>query len=397
MDFGVGFLTNNVMLPILDFFFKIVQDYGWSIVLLTLVVKFALWPLTAKSIQSMRRMQVSQPIMQERQKEIQQKFKNDPTALQQAQAELFKEFGNPLAGCLPVLVQMPILFALFATLRGSPFSDQIYNVNLKVVPATEQLQVEGKAGPHNIYLNTSTHEPVSVEPAGGKVPVGKSVQFKVEDPKGQPFTKLPVKWVVKSGTDKISISDTGLLTAKAEGDVMLEAHVQGIAAEKGFLFIEKIGHVGVFTENKIHWDVLALVVFFGLSLYISQSITSKNMIVQNEQQQLTQKITPPLLTAMFIFFPLPAGVLLYMVISNIFQVVQTIILYREPLPENLQKIKEQLLQKQQMQEAGTGMEIPFEGNSRRAKKTIDVQATEKGNSNTGLNNRKPRKDRKKPE
>ena len=86
-----------------------------------------------------------------------------------------------------------------------------------------------------------------------------------------------------------------------------------------------------------------------------------------------------------------------MVISNIFQVVQTIILYREPLPENLQKIKEQLLQKQQMQEAGTGMEIPFEGNSRRAKKTIDVQATEKGNSNTGLNNRKPRKDRKKPE
>ncbi|HEY5140018.1 MAG TPA: membrane protein insertase YidC, partial [Methylococcales bacterium] len=357
------------MLPILDFFFKIVQDYGWSIVLLTLVVKFALWPLTAKSIQSMRRMQVSQPIMQERQKEIQQKYKNDPAALQQAQAELFKEFGNPLAGCLPVLVQMPILFALFATLNGSPFSDKIYHVNLKVVPATEQLQVEGIVGPNNIYLNTSTHEPVTVKPAGGKVPVGKSLQLKVEDPNGQPFTKLPVTWVIKSGKDKITLSDKGLLTAKAEGDVMLEAHVKGIAADKGFLFIEKIGHVGVFTENKIHWDILLLVVFFGLSLYVSQAITSKNMIVQNEQQQLTQKITPPLLTAMFIFFPLPAGVLLYMVISNIFQIAQTFILYREPLPENLQKIKEQLQQQQQMKEAGTGMEIPFEGNSRRARKT----------------------------
>ena len=88
MDFGVGFLTNNVMLPILDFFFKIVQDYGWSIVLLALVVKFALWPLTAKSIQSMRRMQVSQPIMQERQKEIQQKYKNDPAALQIGRAHV---------------------------------------------------------------------------------------------------------------------------------------------------------------------------------------------------------------------------------------------------------------------------------------------------------------------
>ena len=395
MDFGVGFFTNNVMLPILDFFFKIVQDYGWSIVLLTIVVKFALWPLTAKSIQSMRRMQVSQPIMQERQKEIQQKYKNDPAELQKAQAELFKEFGNPLAGCLPVLVQMPILFALFATLSGSPFSDKIYHVNLKVVPATEQLQVEGKVGPHNIYLNTSTHEPVIVEPAGGKVPVGKSLQIKVEDPKGQPFTKLPVKWVIKSGGDKIALSDSGLLTAKAEGDVMLEAQVKGIAAEKGFLFIEKIGHIGVFTENKIHWDILVLIVFFGLSLFVSQAITSKNMVIQNEQQQLTQKITPPLLTAMFIFFPLPAGVLLYMVISNIFQIVQTFILYREPLPENLQKIKEQLQQKQQMKEAGTGMEIPFEGNSRRARKTIDVQATEKGDNPS--NNRKQRKDRKKPD
>jgi YidC/Oxa1 family membrane protein insertase len=394
MDFGVGFLTNNVMLPILDFFFGIVQDYGWSIVLLTLVVKFALWPLTAKSIQSMRRMQVSQPIMQERQKEIQQKYKNDPAELQKAQAELFKEFGNPLAGCLPVLVQMPILFALFATLRGSPFSDQVYNVNLKVVPAIEQLQVEGKAGPHNIYLDTSTHEPVTVEPAGGKVPVGKSLQLKVKDPKGEPFTKLPVKWVITSGTDKIALSDSGLLTAKAEGDVMVEVRVQGIAAEKGFLFIEKIGNIGVFTENKIHWDTLVLIVFFGVSLYVSQAITSKNMVIQNEQQQLTQKITPPLLTAMFVFFPLPAGVLLYMAISNIFQIVQTFVLYREPLPENLQKIKEQLQQRQQVQEATTGMEIPFEGNSRRARKTIDVQATEKGDNPS--NNRKQRKDRKKP-
>ena len=47
------------------------------------------------------------------------------------------EFGSPLAGCLPLLVQMPILFALFATLRGSPFADVPYTINMKVLPSDQ--------------------------------------------------------------------------------------------------------------------------------------------------------------------------------------------------------------------------------------------------------------------
>ena len=56
MDFGVGFLSNNVMLPILDFFYGIVSSYGLAIIFLTLVIRFALYPLNAGSIRNMRKM-----------------------------------------------------------------------------------------------------------------------------------------------------------------------------------------------------------------------------------------------------------------------------------------------------------------------------------------------------
>src|SRR6476620_12758462 len=123
MDFGIGFLSNNVMLPILDFFYGIVPSYGLAIVALTLVIRFALYPLSAGSIRSMRRMKVAQPLMKERVDQIQKLYKENPAKQQEEMSKVYKEFGNPLAGCFPLVLQMPVLFALFATLRGSPFSD----------------------------------------------------------------------------------------------------------------------------------------------------------------------------------------------------------------------------------------------------------------------------------
>jgi YidC/Oxa1 family membrane protein insertase len=90
----------------------------------------------------------------------------------------------------------------------------------------------------------------------------------------------------------------------------------------------------------------------------------------NPQQSTANKITPVMITAMFLFFPLPAGVLLYMVVANVFQGLQTWILSREALPENLQ----QILDKQTAQQAtatatataGGGSErLPFEPKGRK--------------------------------
>ena len=176
MDFGIGFLSNNVMLPILDFFYGIVPSYGLAIVALTLVIRFALYPLSAGSIRTMRRTRVTQPLMQKRVKEIQERYKDNPAKMQEEMGAVYKEFGNPLAGCLPVLLQMPVLFALFATLRGSPFSDINYNVNLQVFPQEQIERIQPQAfttPPQNIYITDGVHARVAaILPSGNKLVVG---------------------------------------------------------------------------------------------------------------------------------------------------------------------------------------------------------------------------------
>ena len=89
-------------------------NYGVAIILMTIVIKILLYPLTVKQIKSMKAMQDLQPKM----KELQEKFKDKPEKLQQEMAALYKNSGvNPLAGCLPLLAQMPILMGIFFAIR----------------------------------------------------------------------------------------------------------------------------------------------------------------------------------------------------------------------------------------------------------------------------------------
>ena len=141
MDFGIGFISTNIMLPILDFFYGIVPSYGFAIIALTLVIRLGLYPLSAGQIRNMRKMRITQPLMKERQAEIQSRYKDDPAKQQEEMGKLMQQFGNPLAGCLPLVLQMPILFALFATLRGSPFANINYTVDVQILPPEQMIIV----------------------------------------------------------------------------------------------------------------------------------------------------------------------------------------------------------------------------------------------------------------
>jgi len=354
MDFGIGFLSNNIMLPILDFFYGVVPSYGLAIVALTLVIRFALYPLNAGSIRNMRRMKVAQPVMQKRVKEIQERYKDDPPKLQEEMSKVYKEFGNPLAGCFPVLLQMPILFALFATLRGSPFADVAYPVNLQIFPSEkiEQIQPEEfSTSPKSIYLTDGVHYPMSVViPGGNRLVVGEKIDFRLQDEQGETLSQLVEEYdhgsdfhpyvEVTKGQELVNVDEAGNIEAIAPGDVTLQVKVPGLASNKGFLFIEALGRVGVRGEDgAIHWDILLMVLTFGVSLYVNQLLSGQGgSNSDNPQQAAINKFTPIIFSGMFLFFPLPAGVLMYMVIANIFQTLQSFILSREPLPENLQKI-----------------------------------------------------------
>ena len=94
-------------------------NYGIAIILMTILVKALMYPLTAKQVRSMKAMQELQPAL----KKLQKDYKNNPQLLQQKMAELYKESGvNPLAGCLPLLIQMPILMGVYYCLYGYSYS-----------------------------------------------------------------------------------------------------------------------------------------------------------------------------------------------------------------------------------------------------------------------------------
>lgn len=90
--------------------------YGVAIIIITVVIKTLFWPLTHKSTTSMRKMQKLQPLI----KEMREKYKDDAQKMNRKLMELYREHKvNPLGGCLPILFQIPVFFALFNTLRGA--------------------------------------------------------------------------------------------------------------------------------------------------------------------------------------------------------------------------------------------------------------------------------------
>ena len=113
------------MLWLIKAFYKVIPNYGVAIILLTVLIKVLLYPLDQKSYKSMKEMQRVQPLVAE----LREKHKDDPRRIQQETMKLYKEHKvNPFGGCLPMLLQMPVLFAMFQTLQkavqlwGAPFT-----------------------------------------------------------------------------------------------------------------------------------------------------------------------------------------------------------------------------------------------------------------------------------
>ncbi len=352
----IGYISDNLLLPILDFFYGLVPNYGLAIIFLTVVIRLALFPLSAGSIRNARRMRIAQPVMKQRQEEIRARYANDTKRQQEELGKIMKEFGNPLAGCLPLLVQMPILFALFATLRGSPFADVAYTVPVKVMSSEEIVQEEVKpftSASHSIFLSETDHVPVvATLHQGNHLSVGDTTTLKLETRDGESLATvqehtdhaaaiLP-SWQVTRGADVVRVDESGEITAMGLGSATVEGKVPGVASQTGFLFIKALGHVGFYVDGQVNWDIAILVVGFGATLFVSQILSGWGM-PKNPQQDTTNRVLPFMMTGMFLFFPLPAGVLLYMVVANLLQALQTFLMTREALPDNLQVLLEKQL------------------------------------------------------
>ncbi|HXW68551.1 MAG TPA: membrane protein insertase YidC, partial [Dissulfurispiraceae bacterium] len=134
IDFGFFSIIARPLFWVLKLFYKLFHNYGVAIVILTTIVRIPFIPLVNKGQQSMKKLQDIQPRMAE----IKEKYKNDPQRMQREVMELYKKHKvNPMGGCLPMVLQIPVFFALYKVLlisielRGAPFIFWIHDLSSK--------------------------------------------------------------------------------------------------------------------------------------------------------------------------------------------------------------------------------------------------------------------------
>jgi len=162
---------------LLRLFYKYVHNYGISIIVLTILIRILFWPLTHKSYTSMKEMQKIQPLMAR----IREKYKDDREQMQREMMALYKTYKvNPMGGCLPMLIQIPVFFALYRILGSS--------IELRHAPF--MLWITDLSAPDRLF-NFPFNVPFMVEPDG--IPVltllmGASMflQQKMSPPPGDP-------------------------------------------------------------------------------------------------------------------------------------------------------------------------------------------------------------------
>lgn len=145
IDYGWFGAIVKPMLSVLRYIYEYVGNYGWAIIILTFLINLALFPVNYKQMSSMKKMSALQPQMKAIQNKFKQMKKDDPRK-QEQNAEvmaLYKQHGvNPLGGCLPMLVQIPILFAFYRMLEAS--------IELKGEPFIFWIQDLAKPDPYYI-------------------------------------------------------------------------------------------------------------------------------------------------------------------------------------------------------------------------------------------------------
>ena len=122
--FGIFDFVAKPLLYLLKFFYQFTHNYGWSIVIITFIIRVLFYPLNHISYRSMKKMQELQPIFQK----LKEKYKDDPQTLQKELMNLYRTYKiNPFSGCLPILIQIPVFIAFYKVLlmaielRHAPF------------------------------------------------------------------------------------------------------------------------------------------------------------------------------------------------------------------------------------------------------------------------------------
>lgn len=320
-------------------FSHIVGNYGLGIIALTVVIRLLMWPLSVSQQRSMKTMQTLQPKL----KAIQERYKSDPTTMQRKMMEFYKEHKfNPMSGCFPLLLQMPIFILLYSALMSPQFiqiagdSQFLFIKRLDAtLKTTAGISYDGVMGVSKydsftlgktatVYLPEETLQNIKIEnprkalEIQGEVKPGEPIDFKIS------LDSLNLKF---SQLDQIQKAEVTITDSNTRENEKID-------------FVRKGGVLAASLPTKevkgaFHYDVLILIVLFGLTMLATQKImmattqTQQMDPTQQAMQKTMNAFMPIMITATFIFIPIPAGVLLYLISSNVIQVIQTVVINKQ--------------------------------------------------------------------
>lgn len=317
-----------------------VGGYGIAIIVLTIIVRLAMWNLNVEQQRSMKMMQTLQPKL----KAIQDRYQNNPQVMQQKLMEFYKEHKfNPMGGCLPLIIQMPIFILLYSALISPQFIQVAGNQHFLFVDslattlrATAGISDDGKLGAAagdkfvlgntaTIYLpdktinNVKITEPTQALEIKGDLEPGKDVTLAFS------FDHIKLKFSDQAQMQKAEVTVTNSnirenekITFVSDGEGEMVATVPTIPVKRAW-----------------HLDVIILIVLFAVTMFISQKIMMAMTKTDNQDptQAAIQKsmgtFMPLMIIATFVIIPIPAGVLLYLITSNIIQIIQTVLINKQ--------------------------------------------------------------------
>jgi len=317
-----------------------VGNYGFAIIVLTILIRVAMWPLNVSQQRSMKTMQNLQPKI----KAIQDRYKSNPQMMQQKLMEFYKEHKfNPMGGCLPLLIQLPIFILLYSALMSPQFIQIAGDTSFgflgrldTTLRATAGRSYDGQFGvsqndtfmagkvakvylPDEVIENVKIKNPAKAVEVQGEFKPGENVDFKVD------LDYLNLKFEQLEKIEKAEIAVTDMANKEVENITF---------TKKGSVLAASVPTIK--TENSFHWDVFLLIALFAITMFASQKVmmaTTKTKGAADPTQEAIQKsmgtFMPIMIIGTFVIIPIPAGVLLYLVTSNVIQIIQTVIVNKQ--------------------------------------------------------------------
>jgi YidC/Oxa1 family membrane protein insertase len=329
-------IINQAMLYLLNQLHDLVHNYGLAIVLLTILIRVALWPLNSAQTRSMRKMQELQPKI----KALQEKYKDNPQKMQEAMMKFYSENSfNPLAGCLPMLVQLPIFIGLYGALSSPHFlAETVHERFLFLNNLSHTLQShagESLDGTFNVEKEDTFSADRTVKLT---LTTGKTQEQEVKNQ--QELITASPKPILPGSPVNMTLNFHAMGLSDDYRNLVQSAEVLVLNDKSRELETVQFQNVnGVLKQevptvegkSTLNIDVLILIIIYGaLTLLYQQVMTAKqpkadkNDPAAAAMQSPAMKFMPLMFVVILFFIPIPSGALVYLVVTTALMLIQTL-------------------------------------------------------------------------